>query len=116
MCQSVIVTSPLAPIVGRFVLGLGAVAGAAGAVQLLPAPVLWMAGALGVTTAWAAIATTLLIRRAADTKLQAAVATPRRAPARTTVHAAVEARTAPALPAAVGVDAATCRAQRQEQR
>jgi uncharacterized membrane protein (Fun14 family) len=83
MCETRIVSSPLAPIVGRFALGLGAVVGVGVAVQMVPAVVLWLIGALALVSTWAAIATILLIRQRADTKLAAreqAVAPP--APAR----------------------------------
>ncbi len=71
MCETKIVSSPLGPVAGRFVLGLGVAAGLPAALLLVPSATLWLLGALGLTTTWAAVATIIAIRQRADTRLEA---------------------------------------------
>jgi hypothetical protein len=99
MCQTTVISSPLAPTLGKLALGVGVGLGLLTGARMLPTPALWGLGALGLTTTWATIATVLLIRRKADIRLQAPAPAPARPRARHSVK--VLAIRPPAPPAAL---------------
>src|SRR5688572_16153082 len=97
MCQTTIINSPLAPVLGRFMLGAGATLGLFTGVRLLPDLVLWMGAGLAVTTTWAVIATVLAIRAKTDMRVRVVSRPAPPPPVRHSVRV-LEARPAAPLP------------------